>query len=150
MEEFGERFVRENIDVIDVGDMRVHQRLVIPQVGAGRTLSVTFERYSEEIGQAVCVSTAKGKLQIGEERAARFILWADHSPVKVDLQITNRVPSDIVLWNAWRRHDGGVDAALRYAGMLVESVRTSVWHLRCSDGIGSADFDDLVLRVELR
>jgi len=147
VEEFDTRFVSEKTDVIRVGDTEVHLRLCIPGIQPGSSLRVVFESFTEDVEQAVCISTDKGKLKVGDERASSVILWSDHSLVSNDIEITNRVPANIVVWNAWRRKDGGVDAGLRYAGMTKEEISPSEWRLRCSDGIGEADFDDLVVVV---
>ncbi|RZQ63511.1 hypothetical protein [Amycolatopsis suaedae] len=146
---FGDRFVRERSDVISVDGVDVYLRLCIPEVAAGAKIQISFERYINFPRQALCVATTKGKFTINGVAAARMVLWADNSPKFIEGPISNRVPAEVVVYNAWERRGGGIDAGLRYAGIRIETLEEDHWRLNCSDGIGEADFADLVVSVKL-
>jgi hypothetical protein len=92
--------------------------------------SVEFgERYLSEgttidvAGRTVCFSASQGAFEV----AKRVVCWADNSPRVVTARLTNRVAGEVVLENAWRRGADGIDAGLRYAGMVVTVRSPSQW-----------------------
>ncbi|QUQ63783.1 hypothetical protein [Kutzneria sp. CA-103260] len=147
-EEFGERYLSEGA-AIDFDGVTVRLRHVVPAVAGGSRLVVEFEDYVDEPVQAVCCATSKGMFEVDGEKSRRLVFWADNSPRVVTATLTNRVPAEVVLWNAWRRGADGIDAGLRYAGMTVTELGERHWRFRCSDGIGGPDFDDLVFTARI-
>ncbi|WP_147455100.1 hypothetical protein [Saccharothrix australiensis] len=149
IEDFGERFIREDSDVIDVNGIQVHLRFVVEEVQVGSRVRLAFHSYSREVAQAICVATSKGRLNIAGSSSKKMILWAGSAPSEVEISLSSRVPAKLTFWNVWERPDGGVDAGLRFAGMRIAEVEHNSWLLHCSDGVGEADFDDLVVSVAL-
>ncbi|MBO0879742.1 MAG: hypothetical protein J2P17_05105 [Mycobacterium sp.] len=147
VEEFGERFMREQSSVIDVNGTQVWQRKAISDVPPNSIISIAFEQSSTEVEQALCVATSHGFLKVAGQRAKQIALWTGSAPRKLEVEITNRVPTEVVAWNAWRRSGGGTDAGLRYAGMLIDQIGETSWRLQCSDGIGGPDFTDLIVVI---
>lgn len=147
-EEFGERYISEGT-VIDFDGVTVRLRLAVPGVPGGSRLVVEFESHVDDPVQAVCCSTSKGMFEVAGQKSKRMIFWADNSPRVVTATLTNRVPTEVVLWNAWRRGADGINAGLRYAGMVVEDLGDHHWRFRCSDGIGGPDFTDLVFTAQI-
>lgn len=149
LDEFGERYIREG-QVIQFGDLTVHQRLNIPSVGPGLGVRVQFVDYKEVPEQAICLETSRGKLVVNGQRSSGIILWAGTSPQEVDIRLTNKVHADIRIWNAWKDQKyGDIRSGVRYCGILLELEQESCWTLRCSDGVGPPDFGDLVVRIEV-
>ncbi|GAB2987078.1 hypothetical protein [Saccharothrix stipae] len=149
VEEFGQRFVRENTDVIQVDGEEVRLRMVLKDVLSTSRLRIEFRDYTREVGQALCVATARGTLRAADANAGQLILWADSVPSEVSVELGSADSSDVFIWNAWGRRGGGVDAALRFAGMKIVDAGPNTWMLYCSDGVGQANFNDLVVRLEL-
>jgi hypothetical protein len=63
-EEFGERFVRERTDEIDVNGKKVILRKEISSVYPGCRISISFEGYSAEVEQALCLATTHGSFKL--------------------------------------------------------------------------------------
>jgi hypothetical protein len=148
-ETFSDIFLREHTDLIVVEGREIRRRLVLPGIEPGGVLRVTFERYQTSVPQGINLSTKKGKFEAAGERSADIVLWVDTAPEVVDLRMTNQVPADVVIWNTWRGWGGWPTGSTGYAGMLVETLNDHSWRLRCSDGVGGPDFDDLVVTVQL-
>jgi hypothetical protein len=150
-EDFNERRMRTGESSLDVDGQRVEAVLRLPSVPPGSVLRVLREASTEAVEQAVIVRTSKGKFALPSgARASKLVLWSTTAPAEVALPLTNRVPAEVVLYNAWRSQQwGNVDAWLRFSGILIEPLGEHEWRLRCSDGVGPADFDDLVLRIAL-
>lgn len=94
------------------------------------------------------MSIKKGQLTVDGQTMNRLVLWTDTAPEVV--QVVCRPPkAGAVLraWNNWDRN-GTMMAWLGNAGMLVEDQNDCVV-LRCSDGIGPPDFEDLVVELRL-
>lgn len=150
MEDFNERRMRSGSPTLDVDGRQVDLRLAVPSVPAGSSLRIVRESETADVEQAVVLSTSKGMFSVQGTRARKMVLWSSTAPTEVLLALTNRVPTDVVLYNGWRNQRwGNLDAGLRFSGMLIESLGEHRWRLHCSDGVGPADFTDLVLRVEL-
>lgn len=98
--------------------------------------------------QALCIRIKPGKLLIEDTEAANMILRLDTSPDVVNVAYRpGRKAGRIGIYNAWINEDGGTDAWLVHAGMLVEETGNKML-LRCSDGRGEPTFDDLVVEIE--
>ena len=97
--------------------------------------------------QALCIDIDPGKLIIEDEAFSKTILRRDTAPdvVLVGYQ-PSRNGSKITLYNSWINKNGGIEAWLVHAGMLVEETGDKMI-LRCSDGLGEPTFDDLVVEV---
>jgi hypothetical protein len=89
-----------------------------------------------------------GTLIIAGEKASKMILRLDTAPDIVEVvYVPSRKGSMISIFNEWINEDGGTDAWLMHAGMLVEETGNKMV-LRCSDGRGEPTFDDLVVEIE--
>lgn len=91
-----------------------------------------------------------GVLEIDGVEATDFVLWTDTAPqsVAVAVRPTGRGKPTLKLWNIWRGGLGVTQAWLGNAAIQVEgSADPTHVVLRCSDGEGEPDFDDLVVGV---
>lgn len=90
----------------------------------------------------------KGRLFVNNQEAKHIILWVDTAPSDVEIVCkAPRTGAVIRIWNAWRDSAGTTQAWLRNAGMLVDATGAGVI-LRCSDGLGPPDFDDLIVKIQ--
>ena len=100
--------------------------------------------------QGVQLRIRGGKLEIDGVEATDFVLWTDTAPssVAVTVRPTGRGKTTLKLWNVWR---GGLDVTQAWLGNAAIHVEGSAdpTHvvLRCSDGEGEPDFEDLVVGV---
>jgi hypothetical protein len=98
--------------------------------------------------QALGIDIDPGTLIIAGEKASKMILRLDTAPDIVEVvYVPSRKGSMISIFNEWINEDGGTDAWLMHAGMLVEETGNKMV-LRCSDGRGEPTFDDLVVEIE--
>jgi hypothetical protein len=146
---FSDIFLRDHAEVISVGGAEIRRRLVLPAVPPGSSLTVRFVRHHPDVPQGLNLSTNHGKFVVEGERNADVVLWTDTAPEIVELQLTNQVPAEVVIWNAWRGWGGWPAGSTGYAGMMVKPLGPAAWRLECSDGVGGPDFTDLVVEVRL-
>ncbi len=95
--------------------------------------------------QGLRIKATKGTIQVNGQSQTDIILWADTSPASVELTIHAKNGCELKAWNVWRRDDIA-QAWIGNAGMLIDKV-DDVVTLKCSDGIGEADFTDLVVQL---
>ena len=102
--------------------------------------------------QGIQVRMRGGSLVVNGQEGVNFTLWHDATPRFVDLEVhpAGRGTPSLKLWNIWR---GGLDVTQAWLGnsaMKVDGdIEGSSFVLRCSDGEGKPDFDDLVVAVRL-
>ncbi|MCE9637678.1 MAG: hypothetical protein K8T90_18415 [Planctomycetes bacterium] len=111
-------------------------------------LDVGFVRASPTVRQALRVAVDGGTILVNGQQLRDVILWTDTAPPRQRLDVQpNGAQCRITVWNAW--DDGGMQAWIGDCGMLIEPTSTGV-RLRCSDGVGGPDFDDLVVELVTR
>jgi hypothetical protein len=109
---------------------------------------VRFVKAVNEPVQALGIDIEPGKLVIEGEESRKMILRMDTAPDVVEVRYrASPMGSRIWLYNEWINEDGGIDAWLVHAGMLVEEVGNKIT-LRCSDGREQPTFDDLIVEIE--
>ncbi len=118
------------------------------KIQAGDRFAVEFLSWTPERVQGVNLRTKHGLLEVNEVQSSAISLWVDSAPPLVEV-VCVKDPGDglVVVSNQWRRSDGVEDEWTNNAGMIVDDSDNRVV-LRCSDGIGEPNFDDLM--VELR
>lgn len=112
-------------------------------------IEVTVLKHSIQRAQGLALRVKPGRLAINDVKSKAMDLGTDTMPGPI-VSITLEAPADIVeltIWNLWR-HQGQTWAFSRNAGMLVEPADDGVI-LRCSDGFGEVNFDDLVVQVRM-
>jgi len=134
----GEPFEYEGLTVHGVYRRDVHQ---------DDLLQVRFVRRTPTIRQGLQLKTNRGQLLVNGQSLKSGVLWMDTAPEVVEIVCHPPRPgATLSIWNVWER-EGIVHAWVGNAGMLVEQRNDAVV-LKCSDGVGKPDFQDLV--VELR
>jgi len=118
------------------------------EVHPGDVLQVRFVRRKPTIREGLQLKIERGKLLVNGESLKSGVLWMDTAPEVVEIVCQPpRSGATLSLWNAWER-DGIMHAWLGNAGMLVEQ-RDDTVVLKCSDGVGDPDFQDLVVQLRL-
>jgi len=116
---------------------------------------VEFLKTAASTVQGLTLKAKGGVLAVNGVEASQVLLWHDTAPAKVSLKVKRKSSQGVTLklWNIWRGSVGGegvTQAWLGNAGMRVNrSDDERQLLLRCSDGEGSIDFNDLVARVTI-
>ncbi len=114
----------------------------------GDVIDVTRVSTSATRAQALKVAVDKGNVRANGVLVPTAAIWTHTSPEVASLQIVGRRARSVDIWNSWS-FDGVDSAWLGNAGMLVETNGDD--HLiYCSDGVGDATFDDLVVELRVR
>lgn len=153
----GEQFVKSKGEPIAYQGKRVHS-IFCREVGGEARLAIRFIGSSKLVPQALRVKSHNCKLHFDGQALTDIVLWADKSPTELWLMVApakrqskskKSEQSSIALvkvWNAWSDDQGVMQAWIGNSGILVEEAVGETL-LRCSDGVGLPDFDDLVVSL---
>lgn len=147
-----ELFERERTDTVHHQGRIVRAIAHVPVVDGDR-VTVRFLHVGDSRPQGLKLAVDHGELEVNGRRGAVVVLWASTCPPEVELVVHGDGASMLDVWNCWSL--GGVDTAwIGNAGMVTRSIsypdaRIAV-HIRCSDGVGIADFDDLEVEVTVQ
>lgn len=110
-------------------------------------LSVRFIAAKPDLRQGINIRLQGGVAYINRVPGNNFVLWADTAPnvVEISIEWKSRTRRSLQVWNVWDTN-GVTQAWLGNAAMKVDRDDEN-WLLRCSDGIGQPNFEDLVVRV---
>jgi hypothetical protein len=114
-----------------------------------RRIILEFISAKAEPAQGIQLRVRGGTMSIDDSVSDNFVLWQKGAPDRVEIEIcteTQRKPS-LKLWNVWQGGLNVTQAWLRNAAIRVEGQPSGRIILRCSDGQGEADFEDLVVAV---
>ncbi len=151
MPDLSERFMETDAKSIDV-DGRTVVQMYEREVTDGTTVEVEFLNTAGDRVQGLNLSLTDGELEVNEERVRDVVLYTDTAPREVRLIChTGGGPATLQVWNSWRAQSGEDrdDAWIGEAGIVVDDQGSGEVVLRCSDGIGPPDFDDLVVRLRV-
>lgn len=108
-----------------------------------------FISWSNEVAQGMRMSldTKKGMLAVDGEEIRELVLWVETAPPRpiVVVPQSRLRPQVLAVWNVCKR-TSGCDAWIGNCGMLVEEAGPNLT-LRCSDGVGPPNFEDLVVEI---
>ncbi len=114
-------------------------------------LAIEFRSATAVPTQGLAVKLHGGTLRVNGVEAKQLTLWQDTAPREVRVVIAKKGQAKLRIWNIWRYDVGGQDvtrAWLGNAGMRIEqSGDAGETILRCSDGVGSVNFEDFVVSV---
>jgi hypothetical protein len=145
----------------DTLSYRFQQSKGAPVAFAGRLVQPIFQKTLGSGRQAIAVrrlaattspvqglrlKAVKGRIEVNGQDHPEIILWADTSPPVLDLAVACANGCELKCWNVWKYGDI-VQAWIGNAGMHVAEADGRVT-LACSDGVGDADFADLVVELE--
>ena len=134
---------------IDYSGRSLHKSLKLP-VSTGDSLELRFLRSSDRPVQGVGLKCENCRVKIAGIVAASAALWRETASDHVAIDIVNaRNAAQLILFNQWRdEKHGSTMYHLNNAAMEIVEQPDAALLLRCSDGWGEPDFQDLV--VELR
>lgn len=114
-------------------------------------LTIRFLSARSQPPQGLRFKVRGGTFEVESTTADDLIIWQDTAPAEVPIRIAWKPKGtrSLRIWNAWRVNDV-TQAWLGNAGMRVTAMADGVIELRCSDGEGDPDFDDLVAEVRVR
>lgn len=139
-----DQFERAGSEVIHLDDLEVRAVARFP-VRDGARLRVHRLGCSRARRQALKLMANEGTLETNGKRAAAVTLWSNTAP-RETLVIVHGSRVTLDIWNAWMY--GGVEHSwLGNAGMILEGSERG-YTIRCSDGVGPVDFDDLVVAID--
>lgn len=139
-----EAFAKSNGRKAKVNGTTVHSFHRI-DVGDGDLLTILRRSASRVRAQALKVAADRADLRANGIVVPTVSIWSHTAPTTVELDVVGRRARHVDIWNSWSFE--GVDSAwLGNAGMMVETEGDRTV-LRCSDGLGAADFDDLVVEI---
>ena len=147
MKTFGERFGESRGEPFEFAGKLVHA-ILEREVESGTKLQIVFHRFNPSVPQALDTVLEKGHLLIANQKFKKgAILWTETAPRVVEVVcITKLARTTFKAWNAWKDEDGITMAWIGNGGMLIEE-REGVTVLKCSDGVGEPQFDDLVVEI---
>ena len=90
--------------------------------------------------------TSLQRMRILDAESKKFILWADTAPQEFAVDLFGTAPHTVRFSNAWRGPHASTQSWIGNAGMLAEQSDELVV-LRCSDGEGDPEFNDLTLQI---
>ncbi len=127
---------------------RIVKAVVRIPVGDGDVITVSRQSVAPNRPQAIKLAVNSGLLVVNGHRAPAIALWSNTSPSTVELTVDGSGVNTLDIWNAWSM--GGVDTSwVGNAGMVTKATSHGTV-LRCSDGIGPAEFSDLEVNVSVK
>lgn len=124
---------------------RVVKALVRIPVRDGSKVRVVRKQVGSTRPQGLKLALNAGTLAVNGSTADAVVLWSTTSPDEVELRVEGEGARSLEVWNCWSM--GGVDSAwIGNAGIVTKTTATGMI-LRCSDGIGAADFSDLEAEI---
>lgn len=144
-----DRFRAARATRISVAGQYVYSVYAMPVVGAS-VLNVRRRHVTPDRPQALRMAAAVDLVANGH-RSRDLVLRSATLPSRADIIVEADDPTIVYLWNTWTIEQTE-HAWLGNAGLLVETDLTGinpVVRVRCSDGVGAPDFDDLRLDIEI-
>ena len=125
----------------------VHSFVQVP-VKDGDVIEMTRRSASPTRAQALKIAVDRGNLRANGVLIPIAAVWTHTSPETAHFEVVGRRARSVDIWNSWSLDS--VDSSwLGNAGMIVEGA-TPEFTLHCSDGLGDASFDDLVMHIRVR
>jgi len=150
MENLSQLFAQQSSTLITWGGEALHNILEIENLPL--RVQVEFISAKASPAQGIQLRLRGGSLVANGQEAADLVLWQDTAPQTVDVEIRSAGgrPGNFKVWNVWRAGLDVTQAWLGNSAMKVEGdLAGSGLMLRCSDGQGKPDFDDLVVRLSV-
>lgn len=151
MQTFAEHFAAANGGPIQYERRKLYWTYWLT-VKEGDEISLRFVRAIDSPVQGLGIKTEKCHVQVADTTAKSIALWTDTAPKEVNLRaVKAKAGARIGLFNQWRDEKyGSTMYHLNNAAMEVQAQPDGSFLIRCSDGWGEADFNDLVLVLSHR
>lgn len=151
MDTFSEYFISNPGKAYSFQGNLVWGYLEIPVVKNTR-LRITILSHIRTPRQVLSFATRGCFLAFVDDRTRQAHIHADSKPTcyMVDFDSIGR-ESYVRLWNSWKVK-ADVEFGLNYAGMIItplDGQSGTIYHCKCSDGVGDPDFQSLVFECEV-
>lgn len=149
--EFRERFIESKGQPIEHEGREVHVSVRV-SVHSGDSVSLTFKHATPTPLQGLRIIAKNCVLESLGEEGKQFVIWRDTAPDRSEYQIQKaKSGAEVVLMNVWRDEMyGSTMHGLNNAGIQRTLEADGSMVLKCSDGWGPPQFDDLVVLVNHR
>lgn len=138
---FTDSFEHETTEVLEIDGHHVYALLRFP-ILEGSRIRVRRLGSSSTRAQALKLAVDGGSLRTNGVTSPRLALWSHTAPSDAEVVTTGPV-TELQVWNAWSVD--GVDSSwLGNAAIMIEQ-HANGWTLNCSDGVGDANFGDLIV-----
>jgi hypothetical protein len=126
----------------------LHRRCWI-DVAGGDTLVLRFLSFTTEYIQGLRISAEQCQLTVERFTGKEIVLWTDSAPEQVRLEVVkSKKRARVGFLNVWKdREHETMMYALTSSAMRVSRTDDGELVLRCSDGSGEPEFDDLVVQI---
>ncbi|MCG1021456.1 hypothetical protein [Sutcliffiella horikoshii] len=144
----GEMFIKNKGEALNINGSQVVMSKRF-EVKLGQDIKIEFISCRNEYRQGIELSLdkRKGYIEINSQRIKSPVFWQDSAPSSFIIKcFPHNQVGQLNLWNIWD-FDGGVEAWVGNAGIIVEQEDDNNFLFRCSNGIGDIDFNDLVFRL---
>lgn len=129
----------ELTDTAEIDGDTIHAALTV-DLDIDSVVTIVFREVNPDRPQGIALD-ADHACSIGDQRAARMVLWADTAPESVELHVP---AGRLTIWNVWR-HDGAVHAWTGAAGIrrveLDDADADFGVRLLASDGYDDTELD---------
>lgn len=148
---FEQKFQTSNGRPIVVNGQTVHLTFGIPIEWSSARVALRFVSSAKRPVQGVCLDMSEGDLLVNGLQASGITLWADTTPPLVHLELLKAptTAATLLVWNCWRDECGVRHSWTGNAGFTLASPSPTSHRFSCSDGLGPADFSNLVLDLEI-
>ena len=148
MTTFFEAFVQSKGQPIEYEGRRVQLSYWFP-VSAGDRVLIKFLRSVPTPVQGLGVTGERCQLRVESTTSKNLVLWTDTAPREVEMSVVKaKRGARLGVMNQWRDTKYGTSLmGLNNAAMEVQPQPDGSVLLRCSDGSGEADFNDLVVEL---
>jgi hypothetical protein len=149
--DFRDRFIESKGQPIEYDGREVHISVRIP-VRNGDALTLAFLQATPKPVQGLRIIAKNCQLESLGKLGKQFVIWRDTAPDRSEYFIRKaKTGAEVVLMNVWRDEKyGSTMHGLNNAGMQRSLEADGSVVLRCSDGWGPPQFDDLIMLLTHR
>lgn len=150
MTTFADAFERAKGQPIDYEGRKVQLSYWLP-VSDGDHVGIKFLRYASTPVQGLGLTAERCQLRVVSITSSNVVLWTDTAPRDVEIRVVKAKPgARLGLMNQWRDAKYGTTLmGINNAAMEFQPQSDGSVVLRCSDGWGEPDFNDLVVRLRV-
>lgn len=151
MPDISELFAEQQTNFIEWNGLRLFGLLQFDVMPS--RLQINFISSISVPVQGLQIRMRGGTVLVNGIESDGVVLWRDSAPGSVEVEVRPRSESksSLKIWNVWRGCLDVTQAWLGNAAMQIEGdTKSGRILLRCSDGHGEPNFDDLVAEVLVR
>jgi hypothetical protein len=142
-----ELFTKEKGGPITVDGRQLFSTYVV-QVKDGEILKLDFLRSAARPVQGISLTAKRCQLEVSGSAGGGIELWTNSAPKHVELKVVRaKSGATVDIVNQWIDEKYGTSRQVNNAAIEIEKQADDTLLLRCSDGVGETDFDDLVFQL---